>query len=140
MEESGSMAPDIDIVALLKGKVDSLDEGVTITENEDGSLAVKVLLTAEEFADEFEELVGDFSESMTGASSDLNFKDTTMELVVDKDNNITNIKFGMDLDVTIEGQAAKTVYNFEFIFNPIGENFTVEGPADLDEYEEIDGM
>lgn len=135
MEDSAAATPDFS--ALLAEKKDALEEGVEITENEDGTLLVKMTFTKEEFGDELAKLIGDFSEGVIG-EGELSIGDTVFEVAIDADNNITNIKTSMSVTVTVEGQTVEAVYDIDFKYNAIGDDFAINVPADADEYETVE--
>lgn len=104
-----------------------------ITEKEDGSLNLKVTVDGEDYREYIIEAL-DYMVGYAVETYDVEFGETTVELKMDKDNNIVFYSINMDMDVGVEDFEFSCKEEMEIIFNPIGDDFKVEVPADADSY------
>ena len=126
-------AADIDITAIFNAKDSKVDESFVITENEDGTISVKMTVTKEEF----ESKLADFSnalEGSIGSVGNIELSDTVFEFTVDSGNNISTVKASMAMKMVVSGQQTDVSYDMEFKYNPVGMNFYIPAPTDLDSY------
>jgi hypothetical protein len=133
MENSSS---GFDASVIFDAKKDSIDQNFVITENEDGTLSVKMTVTKEEFASELEA----FSKELTailGTGNNISFEDTVFEFTVGKDNTISAMNAKMNITMNVSGQSFAASYDMNFKYNPVGEGFTVTTPSDLSSYKEV---
>lgn len=68
---------------------------------------------------------------------DVDLKEISGTLTVDKDFNVAAQTMKMDMSMTIEGTAVDATVNMDMTLNDPGQEVTVELPDDLDTYEEI---
>jgi hypothetical protein len=126
----------IDTSEIFASKKDKVDESFVITENEDGTITVKMTVTKAEFAS----LLPDFSESMgslIGEDGNVEINDTVFEFKIDKDGNVTDLNTNMGLSMTVEGVKATVDYDMDFTYNTVGEDFEITLPSDLDKYKTV---
>ncbi|MBQ9745347.1 MAG: hypothetical protein IJW21_00810 [Clostridia bacterium] len=131
-EMAAKIAEDgsFDFASIFEAKKDAIDESFAITENEDGTLTVKMTVTKEQFNSELSE----FTNSIAGEEGVVEISDTVFEFTVDENNNISALKAVMAITLTIEGESATVSYDLDFKFNEVGEDFAITLPTDLDSY------
>ena len=128
-----------DMTDIFEAKKDGVDESMTITKNDDGTLSVEMKITKAEFAEDFTEFTEQFTSSLGAIikNAKVEVADTIFQLTVDKDNNITKLMTVMKIDITYQGQTIKYSYDMDFTYRPTGEDFEVPLPSDLSEYKEM---
>ena len=122
-----------DITSIFDMKKDAIDDSFVITENDDGTLSVKMTITKEEFAGELASFTEQISSSV-GNGSDLEMSDTVFEFTIDKNNNVSTVKATLAMKMTIEGQKTDISYVMDFKYNVVGADFVVPTPTDLSSY------
>ena len=58
--------------------------------------------------------------------------------MIDKDYNVLSDKVHMVMDMSVEGQTVSMSVDVSLVYNAVGDAVTVEFPADLDSYTEVD--
>lgn len=129
MAENGTGVEDM--LALTKEALDKAE----ITENEDGSLSVKMALNGADYKDALLAIVGEDMFDTFGAEA-FAFTDCSVEIAVGTDDNIEKMSMTIGMTMTIEGVEATASCEAEVVYNAIGGDFTVELPTDLDTYTE----
>ncbi len=126
----------IDTAKIFEAKKDSIDESFVITENDDGSITVKMTVTKAEFASDLADFSEELAESL-GDNGGVEISDTVFEFTVDKDCNVSALKATMNIDMTIQGQKVAVAYEMDFTYRPAGEDFEITLPTDLGSYKEV---
>ena len=130
MKDSGS---GFDMTEIFEEKKDSVDESFEITKNADGTLHVEMTITKEEFASVFTGFTDQVTGSL-GANGTVEVSDTIFQIEIDKENNVTEAKTIMNMELTVNGQKATASCNIKFKYNPVGADFVVPIPTDLSSY------
>lgn len=123
----------IDITSIFNAKNGAIDDSFVITENEDGTISVKMTVTKEDFASTLSGVTDALAGSL-GEGGKIEISDTVFEFTVDSGNNISAVKASMDMKMNISGQQTDVSYNMEFKYNPVGMDFYIPAPTDLDSY------
>jgi len=132
-EMKRSFANVADITAVFDAKQKNIDESFVITANDDGTLTVKMTVTAQEFAEKLADFSAELASGL-GKDGTVEVSDTVFEFTVDKTNSISSVKADMDIKVTSYGKVTEISYSMDFRYNPIGEGFKVPEPTNLGAY------
>ena len=118
-------------------------DSAVYTENEDGSLTVKVKIEASKNEDAKKAFIALFDMGMTDNQIRLcTIEDTELEFVIDKDNQLKSLKIPVSYSLiqTIPGSTSlystNVKYDFILTIDDINGNFTINFPTDLDLYKE----
>lgn len=106
-----------------------------ITENDDGTLSVKMNLDGTDYKDTILSMVDESIADVFGGG-EITLDDSVIEMTIGKDDNVEKISMTVVMKMTVEGVETSVSYAMEFVYNEIGDDFEVELPADLDTYEE----
>jgi hypothetical protein len=131
MEENET---SLDFTDIFTSKKDSIDESIAIKDNGDGTLAVEMIVTKEEFAGDFSDMVKDIVDSYGLSGMTIEVSDTMFQFTIDANNNITRMMAVMNMSFKYQGMEIKLRYDMDFQYNPVGENFEVPTPEDPFDY------
>ena len=123
----------IDITSIFNAKNGAIDDSFVITENEDGTISVKMTITKEEFASKLANVTDSLAGSL-GEVGSIELSDTVFEFTVDSTNTISTVKASMAMKMAVSGKQTDISYNMEFKYNPVGMDFYIPAPTDLDSY------
>lgn len=136
-EDMVSSNTGLDMQAIFEEKKDAIDDSFEITENEDGSLTVKMTVTKSEFATDLEDFANEIAGSL-GEGQAVEISDTVFEFTIDKGNNITELKTAITVSILAGGQViSSNTTKFTNKYNAIGADFGITFPTDLDTYKLI---
>lgn len=109
-------------------------EGVEIEKNDDGSKSVTLVLTTEQFAQLFGDMLDGLSDSMGGA---VTVKDVTLEITV-KDGYVVEFDIEFDMDMNMEGMAVSAEMDMDIDYINPGKEAKATPPAGYENFPEID--
>ena len=123
-----------DFTDIFTSKKDNIDESVVIKDNGDGTLAVEIIVTKEEFSGDFSDMVKNLLDSYGLSGITVDVSDTMFQFTIDANNNITRMMTIMNMSFKYQGMEVTLRYDMDFRYNPIGENFEVPVPEDPFDY------
>ena len=123
-----------DFTDIFTAKKDSVDENFAIKDNGDGTLGVEMIVTKEEFENDFSETLKKMLEAYGLSGVTVEISDTMFQLTIDAGNNITRMMTIMNMSVKYQGQEIKFRYDIDFQYNPVDGAFEVPVPADPFDY------
>lgn len=102
-------------------------ENTEMTEEKDGAFKVKYVTDVESAI--FIMIFDLFTDECL-----LRLGKITVELNIDKDNNIVSYLLDMSMGLLIEKNTIDYNMTFDMVHNPVGDDFKIEAPADADSY------
>ena len=67
-------------------------------------------------------------------NADAEIGDATIEFNIDKNNTVVSASLNMSVKVNIENFKTDYSMTLDAVYNPVGDDFKIEAPADADSY------
>ena len=96
----------------------------------DGSFKAKFVVGAE--SDMLKTLASAFKGVLGNADAEIG--DATIEFNIDKNNTVVSASLNMSVKVNIENFKTDYSMTLDAVYNPVGDDFKIEAPADADSY------
>lgn len=150
MKESAENSDlDLESFTTLASKLQSEEafNGVTVTENEDGTKSMEIAMNSGDFNEAYgafmDALLGSLGEELNGVGVSTTVDNAKSIVTVNKDGYIEKVAFKGDikLTMTVEGENSEMTISLDVNseYRNIGETVTVTAPEDLDSYKESSG-
>ena len=117
---------------------------VAVVPGSDGKKTVTLTMNADEFMDEFKDLIDSVGENAASGSSleDIDISNVSIEITVDKNGYIDTYKVAFDMAMTVDvmdsTSTATASADMNIQYRNPGQSVTVTPPADYKSYPEVD--
>ena len=108
-----------------------------MTEDKDGNYVFSYTIAPDKMNEYLDNALDGMDELM-GEDGSFTIGEMGGTCVIDKDYNVLSDKVHMVMDMSVEGQTVSMSVDVNLVYNAVGDAVTVEFPADLDSYTEVD--
>ena len=108
-----------------------------MTEDKDGNYVFNYTIAPDKMNEYLDNALDGMDELM-GEDGSFTIGEMGGTCVIDKDYNVLSDKVHMVMDMSVEGQTVSMSVDVSLVYNAVGDAVTVEFPADLDSYTEVD--